>query len=143
MVEHTRQKRPMVRPRRSSGTWLSGAAWGIRYMPCSLARRQQLGAREEESLLDDGVLGRVAAVDGVALDGGAIELADRPLLGLGYVRGTHHLAEMGDGILALQSHRDHWPAGHELHQAAIERPLLVHLVERLGLRLREPQDLEP
>src|SRR4029077_5501792 len=33
-------------------------------------------------------------------------------------------------------------AGHELHQAAVERPLLVHLVKGLRLGLRQPQHPE-
>ena len=60
-----------------------------------LPRRQQLGAREEEGQLDRRVLRRVAAVDRVALDRRAEELADRPRLGLGDVRRAHHLAAGG------------------------------------------------
>src|SRR3954465_2864629 len=106
------------------------------------AGREQLGAGEEEAELDGGVLRRVAAVNGVALDGSAIELADRAVLGLRHIGGTHHLAELGDGLLALQGDRNHRTAGHELPQTAVERPLLVYLIEGLGLRVREMEDPE-
>src|SRR3954470_16228809 len=153
MLPQTRQKRPMVRPCRSSGIWLCGPACGNRYMALTSYRRTsagglQLGPREEEGQLDGGVLGRVAAVDGVALDRRAVELADRPLLGLRHVGGAHGLAQVGDRVLALQRHRDHRTARHEFDQAAVERSLFVHLVEGLRLDLGQTQhldatDLEP
>src|SRR5918999_579389 len=108
----------------------------------SLPRRQQLGAREEEGQLDGRVLGRVAAVDGVALDRRTEGLADRSLPGLRDVRRSHHLPQVGHRVLPLQRHRYHRTAGHELHQAAVERTLLVHLVEGPRLGLREPQHLQ-
>ena len=40
-----------------------------------------------------------------------------------------------DGVLALERHHDDRAFGHELDQAAEERPLLVHGVEALGLLL--------
>src|SRR4051812_19152143 len=101
MVPQTRQKRPIVRPCRSSGIWLCGAACGNLYMARltstgTSAGGLQLGPREEEEQLGGGVLRRIAAVDGVALDRRAVELADRPVLRLGDVRGAHHLAQVGD-----------------------------------------------
>src|SRR3954451_4392322 len=124
MLPQTRQKRPIVRPWRSSGSWFCGAACGNRYISLTSAGRLQLGPREEEGELEGGVLRRIAAVDGIALDRRAEELADRSVLRLGDVRRAHRLAQLGHRVLPLQRHRDHWTARHELHQAAVERPLL-------------------
>src|ERR1700760_994174 len=99
MLPQARQKRAMCRPCRPSGIWLCGPACGNRYMTLTSAGGLQLGPREEERDLDGGVLGRVAAVDGVALDRRAVELADRPRLRLGHVRGAHRLAQVGDRVL--------------------------------------------
>src|SRR6185436_7843885 len=117
----------------------SDRPWPAPVLQC----RQQLGAGKKERQLDSRVLGRVAAVDRIALDARAEQMAQRPRRGPGHVRRAHHLAEVGHGVLAFQGDRHHRPAGHELHQAAVERPLLVDLIERPRLGFREPKHFDP
>jgi hypothetical protein len=107
----------------------------------SARERGQLGRREEERDLLARRLGRVGAVDRVALDVGRELLADRAGGGLLRVRRAHHLAVLRDRVLALEHLHHDRALGHELHEVAVERPLLVDGVERLRLRLGEPDHL--
>src|SRR5262249_15133373 len=108
----------------------------------------EVRAGEEETELDLGGLRSVAAVDGVALDVGAVGVPDGPggrLLG---VRGPPHLAVAGDGALPLDGHYHAGAGGHELDEGAVEGAVLVDGVEGLRLRLAEADqperdDLEP
>ena len=97
--------------------------------------------REEEADFDRGVFRAVRAMHGVRLDVLGELRADRAGRGLLRVGGAHRLAIPRHGVVAFQDLRDDRAGDHELHQAAKERPLLVHRVERLGLRLGQPQPL--
>ena len=82
--------------------------------------------------------GGIRAVDGVALDRGAEELADGAVGGLGHVGRAHHFAQRRHrigAVGALERHRNDRTFGHEGDQAAEERALAVDGVERLRLRL--------
>src|SRR6185437_1079452 len=59
---------------------------------------KQIGLREEECDLLPRRLRGVGAVNGVALDGGGVQLPQRPRLGLGGVGGAHHAAQLGHRV---------------------------------------------
>src|SRR5581483_3959731 len=69
----------------------------------------QLHRVEEVGNLHRGILGRVAAVNGVLLHVGGEVLAQRSGRGLGGIGGAHDLTVLGDGILALEHHGQNWP----------------------------------
>src|SRR6185503_4237222 len=54
---------------------------------------------------------------------------------------AHHLAVLGDGVLAFQHLHDDRTGGHEIDELAEERPLLVHAVETLRLFLGDADAL--
>jgi len=72
-------------------------------------------------------------VHGVLALGGAIELADGAVGGLGRVGGADGVAVLLDGVLGLEDEDDHRAAGHEGDQLAEEGALAVDRVKALGL----------
>jgi len=74
-------------------------------------------------------------VDGVALDGLAVEGADGACVGVRGVGGAHDLTKVGDGILALESQRPHRAGGHVGDEVVVEGPFLVDRVKSPGLGL--------
>ena len=96
---------------------------------------------EEIVDLPVGRLGGIRAVDGVALDGEAVEPPEGPRFGLGRVRGAHDLAPAGDGVLGLEHHDDDRARGHEAGQVLVELLVLVDDVEPLGLVPAEVEHL--
>ncbi len=78
---------------------------------------------------------------GIGLDGFRQIAPDRPRRRLGRIGRAHDLAIAGHGILALEDLNDDGSAGHEGAEIVVERPRLMHLVELLRLRAREPQPL--
>src|SRR5438445_8084188 len=114
-------------------TSASGVTWGGASPAAargSARERGELGGREEEGDLLLRRLGRVGAVDRVALDVGRELLADRAGRGLLRVGRAHHLAVLRDRALALEDLDQHRALGHELDQAGVERALAVDRVER-------------
>ena len=91
---------------------------------------------EEEVDLDLGVLGAVRTMDRIGFDRLCEGLADRALVGIGRVGGTHHFAVLRDGIVALEHLDDDRARDHEADQIVEEGALAVDAVEALGLRLR-------
>src|SRR6478672_5902257 len=120
-------------PSRSKSRRLAVIPWVL------LARsaRVDVHAGEEERDFDGGRLGRVGAVHGVGVDAVGEVGADGALLGLLGIGGTHQLAVLADGALALQ-HLDHHRAGdHEVNQVLEERTRLVHGIELLRFLARQ------
>src|SRR5437773_6648743 len=88
----------------------------------------QLYAGEEVGALEAGGLGCVRPMDAVGLDRRGEVTADRARGGLGGVGRAHDLPQAGDGVLALEDHRDAGPRAHEIAEAAEEGPLAVDVV---------------
>src|ERR1051325_2295808 len=105
----------------------------LSFMPASWRRRSahDVELAEEEADFFPCRLRRVRPPDPIGLDRFGEVLADAARRGLGRIGGAHHFAVPGDGVLAFEHLNHHRPAGHELDQAAKERPRLVHVVERL------------
>ena len=117
------------------------APWNEAPAPESAEASGKFGGPEEERDLDGRVLLAVRAVDGVLTDVLGEGLADGALVGVRRIRGSHHLAVGGDGVLALENADDHRAPAHELRELTEEGALLVHRVEGLGLRLAEVHHL--
>ena len=72
-------------------------------------------------------------MDGVGLDALGEILADRAVIGVGRVGGAHHLAVLGNGILAFEDLNHHRSGNHEVAQIVKERPLGMYVVKPLRL----------
>src|SRR4051794_33380324 len=130
------EKPPKAKPAADAAGFERGGAWA-----CGGGLADDLVAREELRDLDFCILGAVGAVDGVLADRLGELLTDRTLVRIGRVRGTHHLAVLRDGVLALQHLHDHRARGHELDEFAEEGALAVDAVEGLGLLARHQNAL--
>src|ERR1043166_1309464 len=120
---------------------------GPRMNASSAAGSNQLARAEEESQFCFSRFRSIGAVDAIALDIRGEALADGSLGGLLRIGRAHYFAQAQDGVLAFQRHHDDRTFGHELHQAAEERAVLVHRVKALRLlfgeaRHAQRQDLE-
>lgn len=74
---------------------------------------------------------------GIALHVGPELGADRSGRRLGTVRLTDELAQVGDGVVALQYRGHRRPGRHELDEFAVKRALLVDFVELSSFFLGE------
>ncbi len=81
-------------------------------------------------------------MDGVPTLGLRVQPADGTLGRLRRVCLADRLAEHRHRPVRLQDQWDHGPRGHELDELVVERALLVHGVERPGLRPVERDQLE-
>ncbi len=106
---------------------------------CESRLSGQSSVREEERDLARGVLEAVGAVHDILLDARRQVRADRARRGLLRIGGAHELAVLRDGVVALEHLHHDRTRDHEADQVLEERPLAVHGVEALGLRLRQLQ----
>src|SRR3569623_670635 len=97
------------------------------------ASADELIVGEELGDLDLGVVGRVRAVHRVLTHVAGVELADGAFGGVLRVGGANDVAIARHGVVAFQNLHDHGAGGHELHQLAEERALLVDLIELFSL----------
>ena len=88
---------------------------------------------EELGDLDGGVFGAVRTMHRILAHRDGVELADGAVGGLGGVGGPHDFPVPGHRVGAFEHLHHHRPGDHEIHQLAVERPRLVHLIERLSL----------
>src|SRR5258706_89477 len=112
--------------------WPTGSAHGTEH-----SALRQVRLREEEGDLDLRVVIRVGAVDGVLLDRLAELGADGAGVGFLRIGRPHELAQLGDGVVALERSNVNGTGHHVLHEVAVERTLFVDGVESLGLALGE------
>src|SRR5688572_9446863 len=75
-------------------------------------------------------------MNGVSLLRFREKLPNGSLGSFGRIGRADGFAESENRVRLLEYHWHAWPRCHELHERAIERPLLVHLVECTRLRLR-------
>src|SRR5262245_57239191 len=101
-----------------------------------IAASAQFHPAEEIAQLEGGRVRRVGAMRRVVVDRRAKLLAERAGLGLRRIRGAHQRAPLHDGFRRLEAHHDAGPGGHEIGQAAEERPRAVHVIEAFGVALR-------
>src|SRR5207245_6629542 len=106
---------------------------GRRGMTNASRSSDQLRLAEEERDLLDGVFRRVASVDGVALDVGAVEVSDRARLRLEGVGRAHCLSQVLDRGRPRENGDDDRAFRHEAHERVVKRALAMHGVE--GARL--------
>src|SRR5690606_12102613 len=102
----------------------------------------QLALVEEDADLALGGGGGVGAVDDVLVDGSGQVAADRAGGGVLRVRGAHHLAPLGDGVLALHHHGDDGARGDERDESLEERLPGVLAVVALGQLAADAHELQ-
>ncbi len=90
---------------------------------------------EKERYLSRSILGAIGPMHRISLDILRELSAYRAGISLLRIRGAHDPPVRHNGVLATQNLQNDWTRRHERHQAAEERPLAVHAVEFLGLRL--------
>src|SRR6476659_9949737 len=116
----------------------------MKTMPMTINRRDMALSRssdfhppEEVSQLERRRLGCVGSVRRVVLDRRAELLAQGPGVGLGRIGRAHQRPPLLDRVGRLEGHDDARPGGHEIREAAEERPRAMHGVEPFGVLLAE------
>src|SRR5512133_407934 len=77
-------------------------------------------------------------MDGVLTLGFSEQLPDGARCSFSWIGCADDCAELGHGVVALERHWHTRTAGHELDQVFVEWSAAVHLVERSGFRLGQP-----
>ena len=81
-------------------------------------------------------------MDDVTLDVCRKHLPYRPFIGLGWIRGSHDLSEMSNGVVSLENHGHTRAFRHKVRQASKKRPFSMNGIKALGLRLGHMKNLE-
>ena len=75
----------------------------------------------------------------IILNARAENFANRPRRGFRWIRRAHRLSPPSDRILRFERHHHNFSRAHELREVLEKRPLAMHCVKSLRLRLRQPQ----